>query len=138
MEPLQRKAKPHPRAWARASKRFHADDEVIGEATVPVSTLLDQRAHTIQFTLRTPQFSSVASEVGFSPKASAQAALARLWGHGGDSAPPPAEPTRQRRATLTRSTMNDKGEVLNSAGQLKRNEVGGLGVIRMELACSER
>jgi hypothetical protein len=24
MEPLQRKAKPHPRAWARASKRFHA------------------------------------------------------------------------------------------------------------------
>ena len=121
-----------------ASKRFHADDEVIGEATVPVSTLLDQRAHTIQFTLRTPQFSSVASEVGFSPKASAQAALARLWGHGGDSAPPPAEPTRQRRATLTRSTMNDKGEVLNSAGQLKRNEVGGLGVIRMELACSER
>ena len=27
-----------------ASKRFHADDEVIGEATIPVATLLDQRA----------------------------------------------------------------------------------------------
>ena len=28
MEPLQRKAKPHPRAWARASKAFHAQNAI--------------------------------------------------------------------------------------------------------------
>ena len=28
MEPLQRKPKPHPRAWARASKAFHAQNAI--------------------------------------------------------------------------------------------------------------
>ena len=35
-----------------ASKRFHADDEVIGECVVPLALLLDQRTHTVKLNLR--------------------------------------------------------------------------------------
>jgi len=61
------------------------------------------------------------------------------------ASPPPSSPrtpsggrtTRTRRGrTIARS--NSSGYVLNSAGELKLNTVGGLGVLRLALSCSTR
>jgi len=112
-----------------ASRRFRADDELIGEQTVPLAMLMDQREHTLLVSLQDPP------PTPLTPPASPIAKR--------PSVPSVTYSPSGRRPS--QSSFKAEGEAALVAPKApsppsasKKNASGKLGTLKLSISCSER
>jgi hypothetical protein len=109
------------------ARLWRGDDEMVGEASVPIKMLMDQMRHTVNVKLQPPRQTSTSPDIK-AAHAAGGSGVAESSTYVKEEAPrdAPATPTKLKKMTTVQRI------------QFKKNSVGELGALKLRLLLSER